>query len=259
MSDILEKLVAAAKTRVERDKGKMPVFSGDAPRSLESFAFEKALGKGGISFICEIKKASPSKGVIARDFPYMDIARKYAAAGADAISVLTEPDYFLGSDEYLRDIRSSVKLPLLRKDFIIDPYQIEQSRYLGADAILLITSILSPQQLREFIVIADEYGLSCLVEAHNENELRAAVDAGARITGVNNRDLRTFTVDLQNSVRLREIAPENVIFVAESGIRTAQDVAVLRENAIDAVLIGETLMRAEDKAEMLKTLRGDGA
>jgi len=253
--DILEKLVSATRERVRMDKKLMPELDTSKPRALQRFAFENAMKKDGMSFICEVKKASPSKGVIAEYFPYLDIARQYEAAGADAISVLTETDYFLGSDEYLKKIRRAVSVPLLRKDFIIDSYQIKQSCFLGADAILLIVAILSPGQLREFICMADELGLSCLVEAHDEAEIQTALDAGARMIGVNNRNLRTFTVELDNSIRLRDMAPEDVIFVAESGIRTAEDISALRAGGANAVLVGETLMRSGDKAAMLKELR----
>lgn len=254
--NMLDKLVAATKGRIERDKKKMPTFPGAVPKALEAFAFEKALRAQGMSLICEVKKASPSKGIIAEDFPYLDIAAQYESAGAAAISVLTETDYFLGSDLYFQEIRKVIKIPLLRKDFIIDPYQIEQSFYLGADAILLIAAILSPSQLREYIAMATDFGLSCLVETHDEKELKTAVDAGARIIGVNNRDLRTFEVDLQNSIRLRRLAPKEVIFVAESGVKTAADIKLLHENEIDAVLVGEALMTSNDKAAALKALKG---
>ena len=258
MSDILERLVAAAVRRVERDRAEMRSFpAGDATSGTPAdFVFERALRRAGISFICEVKKASPSKGIIAEDFAYVDIAQAYEAAGADAISVLTEPDFFLGSDAYLREIRGAVGLPLLRKDFIIDPYQIEQSRFLGADALLLIAAILSPVQLRAYIGMAHELGLSCLVETHDADEVCTAVAAGARIIGVNNRNLRTFSVDLRNSIRLRTHAPAEVAFVAESGIRTPADITALCAHGIDAVLVGETLMRAPDKAAMLASLRG---
>ena len=254
--NILHQIVAATRQRVERDKERMPVFQAPPPRLFTSFAFEKALEKEEVSFICEVKKASPSKGIIAEGFPYVEIAREYEEAGADAISVLTEPDYFMGSDTHMSEIRSAVNLPLLRKDFIIDPYQIQQSRFLGADAILLIAAIISPAQIRQFIGLADEYGLSSLVEVHDEKELKIALEAGARVIGVNNRDLRTFTVDLQNSIRLRRLTPIDVIFVAESGIRTAEDITALRESGVNAVLIGETLMRAKEKKGILDELKG---
>ncbi len=254
--NILDKLIDATKGRIERDKKKMPAFHGDAPRALEAFAFEKALRAQGMSLICEVKKASPSKGIIAEDFPYLDIAGQYESAGAAAISVLTETDYFLGSDLYFEEIRKVIKIPLLRKDFIIDPYQIEQSFYLGADAILLIAGILSPAQLREYIAMATDFGLSCLVETHDEKELNTAVDAGAKIIGVNNRDLRTFEVDFQNSIRLRRLAPKEIVFVAESGVKTVADITLLHKNEIDAVLIGEALMGSDNKAAAVKALKG---
>lgn len=254
--NILDKLVKATKERVARDKALCPDFLGEAARVLEPFAFEKALKAEGLSFICEVKKASPSKGVIVKNFDPAQIAHDYQKAGAAAISVLTETDYFLGSDEYLSAVRRRVDLPLLRKDFTIDPYQIEQSYHLGADAILLIVAILSPTELKTYLEHAHGLGLSCIVEVHDEEELQAAVRAGARIVGVNNRNLKTFEVDIQNSMRLKELAPDDLIFVAESGIKTRDDIALLEQRGVDAVLIGETLMRSEDKSSALDKLRG---
>ena len=254
--NILKNIVESTKVRVETDK-KTAVSSDGVPRR-SSFAFEQCLRRSELSFICEIKKASPSKGVITNDFPYLDIAREYMKAGADAISVLTEPDFFQGNDRYLAQINSIAEIPLLRKDFIIDPFQIEQSVWLGADAILLICTILSPAQLALYIKEADKLGLSCLVEVHDEDELEIAIKADARVIGVNNRDLKTFEVDTSNSVRLRKMTPPDVIFVSESGIETAGDVDILRQSGVDAVLIGETLMRSPDKKATLDMLRGGG-
>ena len=220
------------------------------------FPFEKALAADGISFICECKKASPSKGLIAEDFPYLEIAKEYEAAGASCISVLTEPKWFLGSDEYLKEITSAVSIPCLRKDFTVDEYMIYEARLLGASAVLLICSILSGDDLKHYIEICDKLGLSALVEAHDEAEIKMAVNAGARIIGVNNRNLKNFTVDINNSGRLRHLVPDNVLFVAESGINSRSDVAALEEARVDAVLIGEKLMRAEDKRAMLSELKG---
>ena len=252
--NILDKIVVSTKARVKQDKSRgLPLqYMGERT----PFLFENNLRKPDISFICEVKKASPSKGVIAADFPYLDIARDYESAGADAISVLTEPEFFQGSDLYLAEIREAVRLPLLRKDFIIDPFQIEQSACLGADAILLICAILTSAQLTEFIRTADELGLSSLVETHDEEELKMALQAGARVIGANNRDLKTFKVDTGNSVRLRAIAPAEVLFVSESGIRTAEDVETLRQSGVDAVLVGEALMRSSNKKAALAELRG---
>ena len=202
------------------------------------------------------EKASPSKGLIAPDFPYLEIAKAYETAGADAISVLTEPKWFLGSDQYLREIAAEVSVPCLRKDFTVDPYMIYEAKVLGASAVLLICSILSEEQLKEYREIADTLGLSALVEAHDEEEIRMALHSGARIIGVNNRNLKDFSVDTENSRRLREMVPSDVLFVSESGVRTPEDVAKLREIGVDAVLIGETLMRAEDKKAKLAELRG---
>ncbi len=220
------------------------------------FSFEKALRKPELSFICEVKKASPSKGVIAEIFPYLQIAKDYETAGADCISVLTEPKWFLGSDSYLREISANVKIPCLRKDFVIDKYMIYEAKLLGASAVLLICSILSEKKIEEYIKICDTLGISALVEAHDEAEIRTALNAGARIIGVNNRNLKDFSIDPENSRHLRKLVPNNVIFVSESGIKTAEDLEMLRQNGIDAVLIGETLMKAEDKGAKLKELRG---
>jgi indole-3-glycerol phosphate synthase len=210
-----------------------------------------------LHFICEVKKASPSKGVIAEDFPYMDIARDYEEAGASAISVLTEPEFFLGSDRYLNEISRGVNIPVLRKDFILDEYQIYESKLIGADAILLISSLLEGPRLKKYIKICDELGLSALVETHTAEEIEKALDAGARIIGVNNRNLQTFEVDIENSIRLRELVPKDIIFVAESGIHTREDIRRLQSAGVDAVLIGEAFMRSENKKELLNALRND--
>lgn len=218
------------------------------------FPFKQSLKKEGISFICEVKKASPSKGLIAADFPYLLIAKDYEAAGAAAISVLTEPEYFLGRDAYLKEIAETVEIPVLRKDFTVDEYQIYEAKTLGASAVLLICSLLEDEALKHFLEIAHSLGLSALVEAHDEEEVKRAMAAGAKIIGVNNRDLKTFRVDIHNSVRLRQLVPPDIIFVSESGIKTAEDISVLRKNGTNAVLIGETLMRSENKAKMLAEL-----
>ena len=256
---ILDELAAYAKERVQAAEKVLPLEDlREQAIALPKghFAFENALKTPDISFICECKKASPSKGLIAPDFPYLRIARDYEAAGADAISVLTEPKWFLGSDQYLRQIAENVSIPCLRKDFTVDEYMIYQAKLLGASAVLLICSILSPSQLREYLSLCDELGLSALVEAHDEAEIQMALTAGARIIGVNNRNLKDFTVDTQNSARLRKLLPPDVLFVSESGVRCAEDVASLRKIGADAVLIGETLMRAEDKAAKLRELKG---
>ena len=221
-----------------------------------NFAFENALKKPDISFICECKKASPSKGLIAPDFPYLQIAMDYEAAGADAISVLTEPKWFLGSDEYLREISSAVSVPCLRKDFTVDEYMIYEAKLLGASGVLLICAILSPSRLGEYISLCDELGISALVEAHDENEINMALNAGARVIGVNNRNLRDFTVDTSNSARLRSLIPSDVLFVSESGVSSAEDVDLLRKIGADAALVGETLMRSHDKGAKLRELKG---
>lgn len=219
--------------------------------------FKQALAAPGISFICEVKKASPSKGIIAPDFPYLHIAREYEEAGAAAISVLTEPYYFMGNDQYLREIVKSVKLPVLRKDFTVDEYQIFEAKTLGASAVLLICAILESKQLKEYMEIAYSLGLSALVETHTEAEVEEALEAGAGIIGVNNRNLKTFEVDITTSGRLRSLIPEDILFVSESGIRTPEDVAALKTIGTDAVLVGETFMRSPDKKRQLAVLRGE--
>ena len=256
---ILDQLADYARERVAAAKSIRPLEQVKAEAlSLPKgdFAFEKALRKEGISFICECKKASPSKGLIAPDFPYLEIAKEYEAAGADCISVLTEPKWFLGSDEYLKMIASEVSIPCIRKDFTVDEYMIYEAKILGASAVLLICSILSEEQIREYIGICDELGLSALVETHDEEEVAVAVRAGARIVGVNNRNLKDFSVDTGNSARLKSLVGDDIIFVSESGVKDGNDVAELRKIGVDAVLVGEALMRASDKKAKLKELRG---
>lgn len=256
---ILDKLADHARERVEAAKKKISPEE-IRRRALElpkgSFEFERALKKSDIAFICECKKASPSKGVIAEDFPYLSIAKDYEAAGADCISVLTEPKWFLGSDSYLEEIAKNVSIPCIRKDFTVDGYMIYEAKLLGAKAVLLICSILTAEQIKEYIGICDELGISALVEAHDEAEVLMAVECGARVIGVNNRNLKDFSVDTGNSRRMRELVPDEVIFVSESGVQTADDIELLRSSGVNAVLIGETLMRAEDKAAKLAELKG---
>ena len=257
---ILQEIAEKTRDRINGEKERLHLTelrarAGECPQGTD-FPFEKALRKPGISFICEAKKASPSKGIIAEDFPYVEIARAYEAAGADAMSVLTEPYYFQGQDRYLQEIRQAVKLPLLRKDFTVDDYMLYQAKVMGADAVLLICAILSPLQLSEYLGVARELGLSALVEAHDEQEIEMALRAGARIIGVNNRNLKDFTVDIHNSIRLRELVPREILFVSESGMKTREDIRRLEENGTDGVLIGETFMRSADKAGMLARLRG---
>ena len=216
--------------------------------------FERAICASGLSFICEVKKASPSKGVIAENFPWLEIAKDYEEGGAHAISVLTEPEFFLGSDQYLREISSAVKIPTLRKDFIIDPYQIYEAKLLGAKAVLLICALLEPQMLSSFLKIADELALDCLVEIHNETEAEEALNAGSRIIGINNRDLTTFNVDTKLASRLRKQLPSEILTVAESGIQSADDIRSIKDLCLDAVLIGESLMRSADRKQLLREM-----
>lgn len=257
--NILEQLAAYARTRVEQAKAVRPLADVKAAALAQpkgDFAFEKALAQPGVRFICECKRASPSKGLIAPVFPYLDIAKEYAAAGADAISVLTEPKWFLGSDEYLQQIAAAVPVPCLRKDFTVDEYMIYEAKLLGASAVLLICSLLDTETLHQYLGICDALGLSALVEAHDEQEITSAAAAGARVIGVNNRNLKNFTVDVTNSLALRQKAPPGVLFVAESGITSPSDVSALCAAGVDAVLVGEALMRAPDKAAALAALRG---
>lgn len=257
---ILEEIAARTVQRVAEEKAAVPLSEmkkrAEALDANTGFPFRKALSGDEISFICEVKRASPSKGLIAPDFPYLDIASDYERAGASAISCLTEPFWFKGRDEYLAEISNAVTIPVLRKDFTVDEYMIYQAKTLGASAVLLICSILSKEQLSEYLGIAHSLGLSALVEAHDEGEVRTALSVGAGIIGVNNRDLRTFTVDINNSARLRKLVPPEILFVSESGIKTAADIEALRSNGTNAVLIGETLMRSPDKKAALDELRG---
>ena len=266
---ILDTLAAAAKQRVaalEQQKSLAAVRQEAEALNQQALAagqpdagrqFYRRLARPGVNFICEVKKASPSKGVIAPDFPYVQIARAYEEAGAAAISCLTEPEYFLGRDRYLQEIARTVKLPVLRKDFMVGAYQIYQARLLGAAAVLLIVTLLSEAQLREYLQLAASLHLAALVEAHSEAEVDTALRAGAEIIGVNNRNLQDFTVDVQTSLRLRKLVPAGKLFVAESGIKTAADVAQLRQAGVNAVLIGETLMRSKDIAGKLQELAGN--
>ena len=260
--NILEEIAECAKIRVA---GYKAVMSFDEVKDIalskprKNFPFEVALKKPWLAFICECKKASPSKGLIAEIFPHVDIAKAYESAGADAISILTEPKYFLGNDEFLADIAREVSIPCLRKDFVVDEYMIYQAKVLDADAVLLICAILDDVQLKKFIAMCDELGLSALIEAHDETEIKRAMNCGARVIGVNNRNLKNFFVDMSNAAKLRELVPPEKIFVSESGVQTSDDVKKIRALGADAVLIGETLMRAADKKSKLAELRGDGS
>jgi indole-3-glycerol phosphate synthase len=258
---ILDDITAAVKKRLVLDKKR--VAPGEMKRLAQmadadrSFPFEQALSQPGLSVIGEVKRASPSKGIIASFFPYVEIAKAYEQAGITAISVLTERDYFQGAPRCLQHIAETVSIPVLRKDFIVDEYQIYEAKVLGASAILLICAILSDDQLRAYAALADQLGLSALVEAHDEGEVKRALACGARVVGVNNRNLKDFTVELATSCSLRRLVPPGVIFVAESGIKTNEDIQRLKQHGVDAVLIGETFMRSPDKAQALKQLLGE--
>lgn len=256
---ILDELTAHARERVEADCAALPLRELRA-RALDTVpadgaAFEAALAKPGMSFICEIKRASPSKGLIAPDFPYVDIAHAYEAAGADAISCLTEPKWFRGSDAIFQEVRAAVSTPMIRKDFTVDGYQVYQAKEMGASAVLLICAILSDMQLEEYLGICEELGLAALVEAHDAGEVARACAAGARVVGVNNRNLKDFTVDTGTAARLRDAVPAGVTFVAESGIMSEDDVRTAAVSGADAVLVGEYLMRASDKVARLAAMR----
>ncbi|MCL2387890.1 MAG: indole-3-glycerol phosphate synthase TrpC [Defluviitaleaceae bacterium] len=260
--DILQEIALRTRERVEEQK-RLRSFEEVRREAVRvaagvsfDFPFEAALRGDDISFICEVKRASPSKGIIAENFPYVEIARDYAAAGAAAISVLTEPFWFKGSDNYLREIADTVKTPLLRKDFTVDSYMIYEAKILGASAVLLICSILDKATLSEYLEIAHEVGLSALVETHDEHEVEMALSAGARVIGVNNRCLKTFEVDITLSERLKKLVPPDVIFVSESGLSRAEDIEKLREIGADAALIGESIMRSDNKKAAIEALRG---
>lgn len=280
MSTILDTIAAYAKVRVAQDKEATPLeqiketafrkagISEEMMRkgAVETFKkdpfpednlFYRNIKKPGIRFICEIKKASPSKGIIAEEFPYVEIAKEYEAAGADCVSCLTEPKWFLGSDQIFTEIRKSVKTPMIRKDFVVDEYQIYQAKVMESNAILLICAILDKDTIAKYLDICHSLGMVAIVETHDDKGIREAVEAGAKIIGVNNRNLKDFTVDIDNSQKLRSLVPGDILFVAESGIKTPEDIKALKEARVDAVLIGETLMRAKDKTMMLKKLRGE--
>lgn len=261
---ILDDIVKSTKKRVEdsyKNKSlediKEQAFKRYKETEYKSFCFEKALQQKPMAFICEVKKASPSKGLIAREFDYVNIAKEYEAAGASCISVLTEPEFFKGKNEYLSEISKHVNIPLLRKDFVIDEYQIYEAKVIGADAVLLICAILREEEIKKFIKIADSLGLSAVVETHDEEEVNMALRCRARIIGVNNRNLKDFTVDINNSLKFRQMVDKNILFISESGIQTAGDVKKLMDNDVNGVLIGETLMKSNDKSGMIRMLKGE--
>lgn len=257
--DILLEISTRTKERINNKKKEIPFEKikaiAESMNNNTGYPFEKALRGDEISFICEVKKASPSKGIIVDDFNYIEIAKEYESAGASAISCLTEPFYFKGSDKFLTEIVENVSIPVLRKDFTVDPYMIYEAKLMGASAILLICAILNDQELKSYFKIADSLGLSVLIEAHTYEEVIRALSCGGRIIGVNNRNLKTFQIDINNSIELKKIIPDEIIFVSESGIKTKSDIKKLRDNGTDAVLIGETLMRAINKKEVLDDLK----
>ena len=256
--NILEQIVTMTQKRLLKKKAALPLDSLKKQKmpQREPFIFQKALSKDNIAFICEVKKASPSKGIIDESFPYVEIAREYEKAGADAVSVLTEPDFFMGDTAYLEQIRQHINIPILCKDFIIDPYQIYEAKNAGADAVLLICAILNAHSLKEYIDLAHALGMSALVEIHDERELLMALKCGAKVIGANNRDLKTFNVDTDTSIRLRRLAPASTIFISESGIKTRANIIKLEQSQINGVLVGETLMCSTNKQAALNELRG---
>ncbi len=257
---ILDDIAADTRRRVK--EAKRTVSLEEMKRRAEDlnrdtgFPFEAALKNPGMHYICEVKKASPSKGIIADDFPYIEIAKEYERAGATAVSCLTEPTYFQGKNEYLQEIKKEIKLPVLRKDFVIDEYMIYEAKVINADIVLLICALLDAATLKRYIGICHMLGLSALVEVHDEDEMQQAIQAGARVIGVNNRNLKDFTVDIGNSIRLRSLAPKEILFVAESGISTPQDINELKRAKVNGALIGEAFMRSDNKKEMLEFLDG---
>lgn len=258
--NILEELANLSRKRVETDKQKISLqeLKESAKNKIsDGEKFFDALNRPGLSFICEVKKASPSKGIISKDFPYLKIAKNYQEAGADCISCLTEPYFFLGSNEIFTEIRQNISIPMLRKDFTVDEYQIYQAKVMGADAILLICAILNAEEIEKYLKICDDLKMAALVEAHDETEIKKALSVGAKIIGVNNRNLKDFSVDFTNAAKLREIIPQNVIYVAESGVKSPDDIKILRKIGANAVLIGETLMRAENKHQELEKLKNE--
>ena len=257
---ILDDIVAKQKIRIEHEKKEKSIEIlkqevSTLPLS-ENFFFDDSLKNKDFAFICEIKKASPSKGIIVEDFPYIDIAQEYEKAGAAAISVLTEPNFFKGNDIFLKDVADTVNIPVLRKDFIIDEYQIYQAKLIGADAVLLICAILDETTLNKFLNMAKSLKLNCLVETHNEDEIKKALNSGAEIIGINNRDLKTFSVDIKTSLELRKLIPNNKFLISESGIKTVQDIKILKDAGFNGALIGESMMLSKDKKQFLSQLRG---
>ena len=260
MSTILDTIAAYAKERVKVDKEKWPLEDlkarcpNLAPAGRESFY--DAVARPGLSLICEVKKASPSKGVIDPVFDYLSIARDYEAAGADCVSCLTEPRWFLGSDQIFTEIRQEICLPMLRKDFVVDEYQLYQAKAMGADCVLLICAILEEATLQRYLAIGEELGLAVLTETHDEAEIACAVEVGARMIGVNNRNLKDFSVDFSNAARLRDKIPAGVLYVAESGVKTPEDLEMIRKIGADAALVGEAFMKAPDRKAFLREMKG---
>lgn len=253
---ILDDLVAATKQRLVEEKKQVPLIelkqqaqqipNRDSQTIINKFLEPK------LHFIGEIKKSSPSKGTIVDDFPYMKIAQEYQDAKIDAISILTEPTYFQGKLAYLKEISKTSNVPLLRKDFTIDPYMIYQAKVAGASLILLIVAILDDEELISYLKLSQKLGLAALVEVHNENELQRALKANAKIIGVNNRNLKDFTVDINNSLKLRPLVPKQIPFITESGIKTSADIKKLKRAQVNGVLIGETFMKAPDRVKIIQ-------
>ena len=256
---ILDDLVTATKKRMAAEKRiysleELKQQSQKAPMKNPQLIVDKLL-EPKLTFIAEIKKASPSKGVIVQDFPYLEIAQEYQANKIDMISVLTEPDYFQGNLKYLQQITQEVDLPVLRKDFTIDSYMIYQAKIAQASLILLIVAILSDGQLKDYLKLAKELGLAAIVEVHDETELKRALRAKSKIIGINNRNLKDFSVNFNNSLKLKKLIPADIPVIAESGIKTKTDIKLLKKAGINGVLIGETFMKAKNKAEIINDFK----
>lgn len=258
---IIDDIVASTFERVAENKkrnsiDKLARLAFEKPINKD-YPFEKALrNKANLAYIMEIKRCVPTKGEITRNFDYKSIAKEYEDIGATAISVMTEPDYFKGDDDFLAEIARIVKIPVLRDDFIVDEYMVYESKLLGADAITLICSVLDEITLMRCLNLAENLGMSAVVEAHSSMQVKKALRVGAKIIAVNNCDLRNFEIDMNNSLELQKMIPEDVIFISRSGVKTYQDICKLEENNVNAVMVGEVLMRSHDKRKTFEILQG---
>jgi indole-3-glycerol phosphate synthase len=256
---MLDKIIAQKRQEIEQRKKESTINYLQQRIAQQKPTLDLALALKGdhIRLIAEVKQASPSRGMLIPNFNPIELAQTYAEGSAAAISVLTEENYFMGSIEHLAEIKEVVGLPLLRKDFIFDPYQVYESRAYGADALLLIAAILNQEQLKELVSLSDSLGLRCLVEVHNKGEVERAILSEAEIIGINNRDLNTFTIDITTTRRLRPLIPQERIVVSESGIKSKRDIEKLGKWGVDAVLVGEALVTASDIPTKMKELIGE--